>query len=316
MLERVFRNWPLKLLALGLAFAIWIAVTGENRVLQVHDVPLEVDLRDDCVLAGRVPAQVAVTLRGPASLIARLRPPSMEFRVDLRDAAPGKRTVQLDAEGLRGLPPDVEVVQVEPSRLQLVIDRRMRRTVPVVPLIVGAPPAGFAFYGARAQPDTLVVEGPAAEVGALDRLRTDPIHLDGRIAPFDAQVGAVPDGPASRVLDPSPLKVHVDVDAAPGRRTIDGVPVVFAGQTFAATAQPSTVRVVLSGPSGLLARIEPAQVRAVAELGGLAPGSEPHVVPVRVELLGIPASDLARIAVRSVSQARVTVRLSSRRTQS
>ena len=32
MLEILFRNWPFKLLSLVLAFALWVAVTGENVI--------------------------------------------------------------------------------------------------------------------------------------------------------------------------------------------------------------------------------------------------------------------------------------------
>jgi hypothetical protein len=183
----------------------------------------------------------------------------------------------------------------------------------VAPSLVGAPPPGYSFYGARATPDTLEVEGPQAEVVTLDRVRTDPIHLEGRTAPFTAAVNAVPDRPATRLLDPREISVQIDVDAVPAKASFDPVPVVFANQEFEATARPPTVRVVISAPPGLLRAIRTEQIRAVAELSGLAPRGEPYAVRIRIEFAGIAASDLSRIAVVSVSRPEIAVRIGARR---
>ncbi len=313
MLEKVARNWPLKLLALGLAFAIWVAVTGESRILQVYSAPLDIKLPRDCVLAGPAPTQVSVSLRGPESQIRRLDPFKLAFRVDVSDAPPGQRNVQLAAESLVGVPRGIEVVQIEPDRFQLLVDRRMQKVLTVAPSLVGAPSPGYRFYGVRVTPDTLEVEGPRTEVAGLDRVRTDPIHLEGHTAPFTVDVNAVPDRPATRVVDPREVRVQIEVDVAPVKVAFDSLPVVFANQEYVATAQPSRVRAVISGPPALVRAIRSEQIRPVAELAGLAPRLEPYSVPIRIEFVGVAASDLTRLAVTSVSSPRVAARISSRR---
>lgn len=313
MIEHLLRNLPLKLLALGLALAVWVAVTGENRIFGDFRVPLQVDLRDDRILSGLPPTTVSVRLKGSESAIRRVDPLRLALRVDLRDADMGERKIQLGPRDLRGVPRDVEVALVEPDRLSLRVDRRARRSLPVAPLFVGKPPAGYAFYGSVVVPDSLEVEGPAADVEAMDRLRTDPIHLEGREVSFVERVGAVPAPAGTRVVDPRPLEVRVAIDAAPTRATLEGVRVVLAGQPRAASVAPSAVRVVLSGPPALVARMRPYQLRAVADLTGLAPRSSPLLVPLRVDFPEIPAGELARISVRSVTPASAEVRLAPRR---
>ena len=44
MLDRVLVNWPLKLFAVSLAFAIWVFVSGEDSIVQDFDVPLDLQL--------------------------------------------------------------------------------------------------------------------------------------------------------------------------------------------------------------------------------------------------------------------------------
>src|SRR5262245_37441620 len=95
MLDRLLRRWHLKLLALGLAFAVWIAVTGEGRAVQDFSVPVEIALPASVALSSPAPLVVTVRLRGPESLLRRIDPYDLDVRVDLRDAVPGTRTVTL-----------------------------------------------------------------------------------------------------------------------------------------------------------------------------------------------------------------------------
>jgi hypothetical protein len=63
MLRRLLRRWHLKLLALALAFAVWVAVTGEGRAVQDFSVPVEVSLGPQATLAGPPPLKATVRLR-------------------------------------------------------------------------------------------------------------------------------------------------------------------------------------------------------------------------------------------------------------
>jgi len=220
-LQIFVRNWPWKLLALVLSYAIWIAVTGESRIMQDVAVPLDLSFPDRLVPAGQVPTSVVARLRGPENLLRRADLLRLSFPLDLEDAAPGTVTVQLDPGGLRGVPSGIEVLFVEPDRLSVVFDDRAERTVPVVPAFKGRPPEGYTFYGATASPDTKQIEGPAGELHAVERLRTDPIALDGRTAPFHVRVRAVPDNPEVRLLEPKPVDVRVEVDRAPVQKSVE-----------------------------------------------------------------------------------------------
>jgi len=312
-LDVVTRNWPLKILALLLAFAVWVAMTGESRIVQDLRVPLDVALPDGLIAAETPPTTVGVRLRGPESLLRRLDPLPLEIHVDLRDAAPGPRNVQLTSEDVDGVPRGIEVALIEPDRFRVHLDRRAKKLLPIVPSFAGQPPRGYAVYDVRVTPDALEVEGPESKVAALTRLRTDPIHLENRSAPFSARTTAVPATPEVRVIDPQPLEAQVDVDLAPTARTYEGVPVLLAGQVYDARRSPSSIDVTLSGPPALLASLRRDQLRAVADVQGLAPRAEAYSVPLRVELLGLPARDLARMTVKSLSRQRVSVTLSNRR---
>jgi len=313
MLDPIFRRWPLKLLALFLAFLIWLAVTGQNRVLQDYNVPLDIQLGADAILVGPTPTRVSIRLRGPEAQLKRLDPYRMRVAVDLGDAPPGERMVALQEEQVEGVPAGLEVEILEPTRLTLQVEVKSTKSVPVAASFVGKPATGYAFYGARVLPDVLEIVGPEAEIEATERVRTDAISLDGRRESFSLRVGAVPDGTDVRLLNPRPVEVRVEIDQAPEERRFEGVPVVLAGQVYEATVTPAQVNIVLSGPPDLLERIGPTQLRAVADVSELAPRKNPYQVLTRLEFVDVPARDLARLSEKSTGRRTVTVRLMDRR---
>ena len=308
MLDRLFRRWHLKLLALGLAFAVWVAVTGEGRAVQDFSVPVEVSLDADAILAGPPPLKVTVRLRAPESVLRRIDPYDLDVSVDLRDAPPGSRMVTLSPRLVGGLPRDVEVVQVDPDRLKLMIARKVRREVPVVPAISGHPARGYAFYRAVARPEALAVEGPEHKMGASTRLRTDPIGIEGRRESFTTRVAAEAESPDVTIADPRPLDVRVYLDLAPVDVTIPRVPVVVAGAAEESWASSSTVAVVVSAPSALVPVLREGHLRAVAEPLGSSPGDVARGVPLRVEVTGLDDDARAKVTVKSVSPRTVDLR--------
>lgn len=310
MLDLLFRRWPLKLLAVALAVAVWVAVTGEgNGVSDLH-VPVEVLLPQGTTLSGPPPSTVTVRLRGPEPLLRRIDAYDLDVRIDLRGSATGERTVQLSSRDISGVPRDLEVTMIDPERLKLVIAKKARREVPVVPTIIGKPPHGYTVYGAVARPEALEVEGPQARVLAAPRLRTDPIAVDDRREPFTVRVGAVPEGRDVRVVDSRPLDVTVYVDLAPIEATLERVPVIVPAE--GAVPVPSSIAVRIAAPAGLLARLKDGHVRAVADLPALPSSAVVHNVPVRIEFPGLDPDERAKVTVKSVSRRTVEIRTHGR----
>ncbi len=305
-------RWHLKVLALALAFAIWIAVTGEGRGVQDFRVPVDVVLGSGATLAGSPPTNVTVRLRGPDSLLRRMDPYDLTIRVDLRDAAGGERTVQLTPRNLAGVPRDVEVALIDPDRIRLAVAKKKRREVSIVPTIVGKPPRGYQVYRAVARPEALFVEGPETKVSSLARLGTDPIRITDQSEPFTARVGAVPDGSDVRVVDTRPLDVIVYIDLAPVTATIERVPVFGAGATGPVVIEPSTIAVTVSAPSALIPKLRAGHVRAVADLNGSSGQPFFAGAPLRIELPGLDAEERAKVTVKSLSRTKVDVRRSTR----
>jgi len=310
MLDRVFTDWPLKTLSLAIAFALWVTITGEDTAVKDFDIPLEIQLRDEHILASSPPTEVTVRLEGPRTVVRKLDPVELALRIDQREATLGERDVQLSVNHLTGLPRRIDVASFEPNRVRLVVDRRMRRELPVVADLLGEPPEGYTVYRTRVRPDRVRVEGPEAAVRSLSQLRTDTISLENRTRTFtEKNVGAVPERSEVRIVDPQPLEIRVVIDTDPVQKTFDEVAVALSGGVPAGTVDPAVVSVVLNGPVELLDRLSPEQIHVTADLSALEPDAVEGSVPVTATFIDLPEEQFWRIEVESVRPATVDVSL-------
>ena len=116
-----------------------------------------------------------------------------------------------------------------------------------------------------------------------------------------------------RVVDPRPLEVRVEVDAAPVERMFASIPVRLVGMIYESTSSPAALDVTLSGPPAIVDGIRPESIRLVADVSALETSGQRAQVEVRVEFQDIPPRDLPRITVKSLSRRDVAVRVSNRR---
>jgi YbbR domain-containing protein len=308
MRDLLLVNWPLKALALVLAFAIWLSITGQDRTLRDFTVPLEIEFGPERIAAGAPPTGVSLRLEGPERTVRQLDPLRVAVRIDLRSAPLGEREIPLSSSHVKGVPRGVDVALFTPDRIRLVLVRRARRELEIAPELVGQPPDGHALYGVEVTPPTVVVEGPESAVDAMRGLRTEAIPLEGHADSFVAEVGLVPEDPQVQVIDADDVEVKVFVDVAPVESTFDDVPVVLPFDAErSARIRPPTVKVTFSGPPWLIERLEPTQISAVAEVSQPGPPRAERV-PVAVDVrLGDDRKRLVKVI--SVRPTQVSVQV-------
>ncbi len=126
-------------------------------------------------------------------------------------------------------------------------------------------------------------------------------------------VGVVPEGKHVRLVDQDTLDVLVLVDAAAVERRLEDVPVEVVGAPPGTTVEPAALHVTVSGPPQLVEKITPDQVRLIADASGLSPDAAKQNIEVRAEFAGFDPDERARLSVESISQGKVRVTPSGRR---
>jgi YbbR domain-containing protein len=122
------RNWQLKLLALGVAIALWLFVASGETSERSITTPVDyVRVPPGLVVAGTPPASVLVQLRGRRAALARVSPADMRVEVNLSGASAGPTSVRVPPEALR-IPRGVTVTSVTPPRVELTLARTVDAT--------------------------------------------------------------------------------------------------------------------------------------------------------------------------------------------
>lgn len=275
----------LKLGCLAVAIVIWIQMASTATVEQVVRLPLRVEgLEEGSTIAGsQIPGEVQVRLRGSKfRLLAHrwLQRPAGEVLVDLSERPAGRPfTVTLTAADVLS---DLAVTEIiEPQRLAMRIDGQVERRLPVSLSTVGSLPAGYGYLvPPRAEPESVLVSGPARYFPERAQVRTAPLELT-RL-----------EGSGRRTLRLLPPESHLrmsvhEVDVVYGvgmlaERTVADVPVRVTGAEpgLEAGLSPPLVDVLVRGVADSLRVLAPARLGVTVAVDGLAPGL--HLLPGEV----------------------------------
>lgn len=313
MLEVLRRNWPLKLLALVMAFAIWVSTSGEREAPRDFTIALKILHAPDQTLSSEAPTSITVRLAGRESLIRRLDPLRLGATVDLSNSTTGPHVIHLTTANLTGVPGGIDLDFINPDRLSLVVDKLARVQLPVEPTFTGKPPDGYTFYGATVHPKKLTIEGPATAVDPLTSLSTHPIRLSDLTQPETIEAATVIADQMIRVVDPWQLEVRIIVDTDSEERLFKDIPVALAGQLYESSSSPALSAITLSGPSAVLDNITVDMFKLVADLTDLEPRTTAYRLRLRLDYTGLAAEDRTRIKLKSIDPVNVRVTIDERR---
>ncbi len=202
-------NLGLKLLSIVLAVILWALVVGEQKVDVVMTTPLELNLPDNLALVNDPPDTVEIHLRGPRTLVTTLSRRDIVPNVLPARYAEGENIIQLRRDAIR-VPRGIQVMDVTPPRIRLVLEPIVEREVEVQPRVEGKPADGFTLRRVTAFPARVRLIGPASELRRVTRVTTQPVNLDGRQASFSVQALLEPLGRQVRAQEDL-ISVQVDI---------------------------------------------------------------------------------------------------------
>lgn len=209
------KNLGLKFVSLLLACLVWWVVSAPRRE-GVHErivtAPISlVAMPAHLVVTTDIPASVAVRVRGKVSDLRALAQQSLEVPVDLKWVQQaGEVEIAVRPQAIN-IPPEIEVISIEPNKFRFKIETLRRRAVPIRPFLVGDPPPAFIVGEATADPPLALVSGPASQILKLSEVATERIIMTGRTATFVREAAVVSDSPLVRVISPLTTQVTVPV---------------------------------------------------------------------------------------------------------
>lgn len=206
------KNLSLKLLSVVIALLLSLYARSQlNSTVLSFFVQVQLDkLPHDRVIIWPINRQAQVTVRGPSYLVSELVASPPRFKIDMPKDLGDEYVVALN-KGALTLPSSVEVLSVEPSEMNLVLDKLVTRVVPVMVSSLGEVEKPFKLVSIDSYPDEVRVTGPETELKDLSRIVTSPVDLRKMEGSFEVEVQLKSPGSLSQI-EPQVSKVKVNIE--------------------------------------------------------------------------------------------------------
>lgn len=215
------KHLALRLIAVFLAIGMWWVVSAPRRETVIERrfaAPLSIVglPREYVITTPTVPETVSVRLRGRVSDLMSLSSQTLDVPVDVGFVRQsGDVTVTMRPQAVH-TPRGIEVVAIDPNKLQFHVEQVRQRSVSIRPLLDGHPPPGYIVGDPTLEPDRALVSGPASQIRVMSEVSTERINMTGRTETFVLNVAVLSDSPLVRVVAPLTTRVTVPVLAEVG----------------------------------------------------------------------------------------------------
>lgn len=295
-------NLGLKLIALVLAFLLWVQTASRQTIQTTVSIPVEfVNMPAGLEISNNYEKVVDVVIRSGSGRGVD----ELTAVVDLRRAEPGMLVMPLTDKNIRNRPSTVEILSISPQSIRLQLERTASRIVPVEAEITGSPALGFEVSAVSLDPERVKVVGPESRLNDKVTAITAPIVLNGRTAGFTENVYMYLEDPLLRLENPLPVSVTLKIEEKRRRVHLRDVKVKVIPAR--AKFRLFTQRVEVSGslPLSFKGEVRASDFQALVDLSDLQPVVEPYEVVPRI----IPPTELEGIfQYRSVNPPRVRIR--------
>lgn len=300
------KNLGLKLGAVVLALALVAYVDSRPTEQAVFDnVALQaVNIPPDLTVAVPLPSTVSVRLKGSPAALERINRGELGIELDLARAQQGSQIMLLAAESVR-VPFNVEVEEIEPSQLDVVLEQKVTRKIPIVANLTGEVPQGFRTAETTVDPPEARVRGAETAVTDTVSVTTQPVPLNGRRNSFTTQVRVLSPRSNLEVVSPEEATVRVRVEEVRAERTLE-VRVETVGEAAGRLQiNPRVLPITIEGPVSQVDAIQAADLRVWVDVRGMQPQrSDYHLRP---EVAFRRPEAFPGVDIRKLGQGRIDV---------
>lgn len=262
-LKKAFsENLGLKAIALLFSLGFFGYVHGRENVQQ-RTIPVSLislpPENGNQVLMTRIPPDIHITLRGSGRALSDLvQQGSPPVEIDLRTGQPSE--VRFSPEMLR-LPPQIELISVDPPRLELEWEEVVTLPIPLQASVTGQLAEGFILKGEpQVEPESITVKGPKSVVEVMQFARLAAYNVTGLTeGRFPRRIGIDPAPERVDYLGTPSATVTVEVKRRESEKLFSQLTVQVIGPDRA-TVLPSTVDVTVIGPPAIVRALRTNQI--------------------------------------------------------
>jgi YbbR domain-containing protein len=173
IINKIFENWGLKLVAFLLSVAIWFYVQARG----VNEAPLKynllfTDIPDGLYLEEVNNTEITVWVKGPKHLLTNAIEKNNTLEISLKGQKVGKVTYNIYSN-MFSLPSNFQILRIQPEKITLKLSPYMEKRVKVVVQY-----GGVRKY--KVTPNSILIRGPKNIVDSISFVQTEEIPHDER----------------------------------------------------------------------------------------------------------------------------------------
>jgi YbbR domain-containing protein len=306
--QSVTENLQLKLIAAVVSILLYGLVLFQEESEGLIDYNIErIDPSplSSLVITSEFPDTVRVRLRGPRSIINSLEQENLRpIKVDLTNRKGGTSYYYFSDEHF-SIPPGLKFIRATPESVQIKMERRILRQLPIRVRTYGKLARGTTLPQApEIDPSVVTVIGTESSLRGLKAIETEDIDIEG-LGVGKHQMMVLPRRIEGVTLkQEGKINVSMAVHWIMGQRMFSGLPVMTKGSALPAEIKPDEVTVSLNGPKIALEKLRPSQIQPFAILEESESG-RPGVYRSKALTIDLPDG----ITVTSIVPKKVQVRL-------
>ena len=208
LFAKITEKWPVKVLSLAAAIIISVFYRMNTLETRFFNVPLFIESSETLIPASSFASSVRVSLRGEAEGIQHIFEEDIEAFIDLgRYTNEGNFRVPVQIRK-KGSALGVEPLEISvlPIEIQVDLEQKVNRNVPVYPVLHGTVAQGFELAYQSLIPGSVAAEGPRSVLDSYIVFSTETINLDRRYDDFSIMVNIINNNPlitiqGNRVLE-------------------------------------------------------------------------------------------------------------------
>ena len=171
-----------KLIALFFAVLIWQRVDSEIAEPDtLRDIPVQISLPANLERTNETPIRVSLKVKASRRILNNLSLNDINIKVKLNESSVHKNSLaisyRIDPKKDISLPSGITVLQVTPETIEISVDRKVSKTVPVELICSGVLLDGYSFRESAVIPKQVIITGPQSIIDPMKEIKTQPIIL-------------------------------------------------------------------------------------------------------------------------------------------
>lgn len=286
----LFSNFYLKILSIIIAILLWFFVIGESKNEIGLNAPLEFKgIPQNVTIVNNIPSTIHVRLKGSSTLLRPLTEKTPLFNVDLSHVKMGENVILLEKKDLKNIPLGVEVIDISPVTITVILDKLIERRLPVLLKTTGTLPRGYLVAETKIEPEKVLARGTKSYLQEIDAIFTNPVNLNNIKNNETREVSLSFDPQRLKFIDPLTVKVFISISEERTQRSIKGIRINFINK-------PSTIQrisysnyfvdLLVNSPQKMLVDTIRHDTKVVVDLAPLdtVPQENTATLPIEVNL--------------------------------